>query len=125
MILLILLLIELIYSTQPCIYPSFYWINNNFYKNGKSWPLIEQNQYIKTEDFTQCGVSWPDLLDIDFTQVKERNLLWLLLFQQYSISSLNRGILKQFFDNISPEKLLYYDEDLIRNIQNELYNNEM
>lgn len=113
MLVLILILIPLISSDHlPCVYPSFYWINNNFYKNGVAWPSIEQNQFIKTENFTQCGVEWPDLLAIDFTLVKSENLLWLLLFQQYCISSLNNGILSNYINNMTPEQKLLNSEEI-------------
>lgn len=125
MLVFFILFYNILEATQPCIYPSFYWVNNNYYKNKVEWPLIDNNQYTKTEDFTQCGITWPKLLDLDFIMVKEKNILWLLLFQHYSLASLNNALLKKFFDSIPPEKIPNYDNDLINDIKNKLNTNSI
>lgn len=105
MMIFLLLFVNLIESKEICIYPHFYWVNNNAFTNNNNWPLIETNQIIQTEIFTQCGVKWIDLFLKDITLVKQNNQLWLLLFQEYCQSSLNYIKIKNNLDKLSQNQL--------------------
>jgi hypothetical protein len=118
MILLVLFIINGL-GKDPCVNPRFYWLNNNAFKNNNNWPLIDKNQFVLTENFTQCGVSWIDLYNIDITLIKEDKILWLLLFQEYCGSSLNIAKLQYFLNNLTPEQELL-NENMIKILNNQI-----
>lgn len=113
---------NIILSKDPCIYTQNYWLNNNYYLNQNSWPEIVQNQFIKTENYTQCGNTWIDLYNIDITLInKQKNILWLLLFQQYCTATLNNAKLQKFLDDNSKNPI-FFDQYIINLIKDELDN---
>lgn len=115
----LLLLILGIYTKDPCVNPRFYWLNNNAFTNNNNWPLLDKNQFVLTENFTQCGVEWFDLYNIDITLIKDEKKIWLLLFQQYCSSSLNIAKLELFINNLTPEQELL-NENMINNLKNQI-----
>lgn len=120
MLILLLLFINNIYTKDPCIYPRYYWINNNAYINDNNWPLIDKNQFVLTENFTQCGVPWIDLYNLDITLIeKEEKILWLLLFQQYCTSSLNIARIEYFLSRLTPEDELL-NENIVKYLETQL-----
>lgn len=119
MIHVLLLFIICIYTKEPCVYPRFYWLNNNAFINNNNWPLIDKNQFVLTENFTQCGVSWIDLYNIDITLIKEEKILWLLLFQQYCSSSLNIAKIERFLSKLTPEEELL-NENMIKKLKTQI-----
>jgi hypothetical protein len=119
MVLLLLFIIKVL-SNEPCVFPSFYWLNNNAFTNENDWPLIEKNQFVKTENFTLCDISWLDLFKIDITIIAEKNILWLLLFQSYCGSVLNQAKITNFLEGLTQSEKAFLSDDVLEFVENEI-----
>jgi hypothetical protein len=120
MILLFYFIVQ-VFSDEPCVYPSFYWRDNNaFSKSEDDWPLIEKNQFVKTENFTICQITWLDLYNLDISLIQEKNILWLLLFQSYCTSTLNYAKITDFLEGLTPEQKAFYDDKVFEMLDREL-----
>jgi len=120
MILLLLLFIIEVLSNEPCVLPSFYWLTNNAFTNENDWPLIEKNQFVKTENFTLCEIGWLDLFALDISLIQEKNILWLLLFQSYCTSTLNKAKITNFLEGLTQDEKAFFSDDVFELLDNEL-----